>query len=50
MRGKTYLPFNITTFVPLFVVANNETVNFTLTITDALGNTEAKTLMLKIEL
>ncbi len=50
VRGKTYLPFNITTFVPLFVVANNETVNFTLTITDALGNTEAKTLMLKIEL
>ena len=50
VRGQTSINFPITRFVPLFVVANNETVNFTLTVTDALGNTEAKTLMLKIEL
>lgn len=48
--GKTKMTFNITTFIPLFVVANNETVDFTLTITDAYGHTTPKKLMLKIQL
>ncbi len=50
VAGQTHMLFNITTFVPLFVVANNETVDFTLTITDAAGNVAVKTLKLKIEL
>ena len=49
VAGQTHMTFNITTFIPLFVVANNETVDFTLTITDAY-NTESEKLMLKIQL
>lgn len=48
--GQTNLTFNITTFVPMFVVANNEEVNFKLSISDAMGNPVEKTLMLEIEL
>ena len=48
--GQTNLTFNITTFGPMFVVANNEEVNFKLSISDAMGNPVEKTLMLEIEL